>query len=137
MKDLPIVCVGNDYTKRCGANDLTRAGRSLLRRAKVSEKLYYQAYRKSLAESKENTDHAGIVRKKDPTAYLFRRNGGSHLVAVNLPNDRIEYIMGHKIESSGMLRNDFVNPDILTEIKNKMEYRPYFGSLTMKNEIKP
>ena len=66
--------------------------------------------------------------RKDPTAYLFRRNFGTHLHILGLSEPEIEYVIGHDIDDPYETRNEFVNEEKLFAIKQKMERRPLVNS---------
>ena len=65
---------------------------------------------------------------KDPTAYLFRRNFGTHLHILGLSEPGIEYVIGHDIDDPYETRNEFVNEEKLFAIKQKMDRRPLVNS---------
>ena len=67
--------------------------------------------------------------EKDPSAYLFRRNFGTHLFILGLSETEIQYVVGHDIEGLYETRNEFVNEERLLEIKQKMEQRPIFNAI--------
>lgn len=67
--------------------------------------------------------------EKDPSAYLFRRNFGTHLFILGLSEAEIQYVVGHDIEDLYETRNEFVNEERLLEIKQKMELRPIFNAI--------
>ena len=66
--------------------------------------------------------------RKDPTAYLFRRNFGTHLHILGLSEPEIEYVIGHDIDDPYETRNEFVNEEKLFSIKQKMDRRPLVNS---------
>ena len=66
--------------------------------------------------------------RKDPTAYLFRRNFGTHLHILGLSEPEIEYVIGHDIDDPYETRNEFVNEEKLFAIKQKMDCRPLVNS---------
>lgn len=123
VDQLPISCVGFDFTRRCSAAQLTSAGRELFRRAGLREQqlTYIDAELQRAVNEKQF--------EKDPSAYLFRRNFGTHLFILGLSEAEIQYVVGHDIEDLYETRNEFVNEERLLEIKQKMEQRPIFNSI--------
>ena len=121
VDDLPIVCQGENYTKRCSSRHLTAAGRQLLREIQVNEDEV--AYIDRELQNPNHEIEMGIV-EKDPTAYLLRRNLGTHLYILGLSESEIQYFMGHEIEDPYVNRNDFTNEERLYLIKRKMDNRP-------------
>lgn len=78
-------------------------------------------------------------REKDPTAYLFRRNNGTHLALIGLNKTEIEAYMGHAIIDEEVQKNDMENEDLLYKIKKKLNRRPFLsntdvGILTIEPE---
>lgn len=124
IDQLPVACVNDDYTRRCSASQLTSAGRTLFRKINLAEKelAYIDA-----ALSDPSLREA-LRLEKDPSAYLFRRNFGTHLYLLGLTEPEIQYVIGHDIENAYETRNEFVNEDRLWAIKCKMERRPILNS---------
>lgn len=120
VNSLTIACRGNDFKKNCTTPDLSRAGKSLLNKAKVEEDIL------KFIDDALYKD-ADIV-EKEATAYLFRRNFATMLQILGLTQNEIEYIMGHKIESNLEKRNYYSNYDKLFPIKLKMDNRPLFST---------
>ena len=129
IDQLPIACVQNNFTVRCSAAQLTAAGRELFRKIGMRE---YQ-----LAYTEGELNHASDENplEKDPTAYLFRRNFGTHLHILGLTESEIEYVVGHDIEDLYETRNEFVNEEKLLEIKKKMDQRPILNTSFSKIDI--
>lgn len=117
-----IACRGESHDIPCLSRDLTAAGRSILRKTKISEMVL--AYIDREMQDAETLKRMGL-REKDPTTYLLRRNLGTHLYVLGLSESEIQYIMGHTIEND-YARNDFENEDLLYDIWLKMRNRPLF-----------
>jgi len=79
-------------------------------------------------ESVSQKDSLPFEDRKDPTAYLFRRNFGTHLHILGLSEPEIEYVIGHDIDDPYETRNEFVNEEKLFAIKQKMDCRPLVNS---------
>lgn len=123
--DLPISCKGNNYTKRCRSDDLTRAGRILFRDVLKMREIDVALIDKERIQI-ENYD----VVEKDVTTYAFRRNYATRCHN-KLKRVEIEYLMGHKITDIRYHRYDFVDEDYLHAMYNKLQSNPinsyYFG----------
>lgn len=117
---LPIVCLDDQYTRRCASKELTAAGTAILREVKIEQEMLalidFDIRRPGRTEE-------GIV-EKDPTAYACRRNLGTQLFILGLDEAEIQYIMGHEIEDDNDERNFYRNEEKLYEIALKMEKRP-------------
>lgn len=119
VDDLPVVCVGNDYFKRCSSDKLTSAGKELFRKIKMdSDQLAFIDL--ELSEDSVSKE----LKERDPSAYLLRRNFGTHLSILGLTEPEIEYLMGHDIQDLYETRNEFVNDSRLLEMKEKLDRRP-------------
>jgi len=117
---LPIACAKDDLKKRCDPALLTRAGSMLLRRAQVEEEMLAMIDREVRAQHRTKEG----VLEKDPTAYLLRRNLGTHLYLLGLEGPEIEYIIGHEIEDPQDERSFYRNEEKLYPIAQKMARRP-------------
>lgn len=124
VDDLPIACQGADYTEHCSSRHLTTAGRLLLRAIQVNE--HEVSYIDRDLQNEERMIEMGVT-EKDPTAYLLRRNLGTHLYILGLTESEIQYFMGHDIEDSNVIRNDFTNEERLYLILQKLSNRPLFN----------
>ena len=131
VDDLPIACVGKDFFTRCSANQLTAAGREMFRQIKLNEKqlAYIDAELSKNAVAEE-------MKERDPTAYLLRRNFGTHLHILGLTEAEIEYVIGHDIEDAYETRNEFVNEEKLYEIRQKLNKRPILNTDYQSDEVR-
>lgn len=125
---LPIACIGTSYTTACHARALTQSAKQLLKDINVNQKI--------LSLIDREFRHKGYaedgIKEKEPTAYLFRRNLGTHLYLLGLTDSEIQYIMGHDIEDDNEERNFFRNEEKLYPIALKMEKRPIVNETNTK-----
>lgn len=122
---LHIACVGQDYTKGCSARHLTLKGTALLKCVQVDEEMVsFIDY-----DIKKQRRTAEGILEKDPTAYLLRRNLGTHLYLLGLDDSEIQYIMGHEIEDESEERNYYRNEEKLYPIALKMARRPLVNNI--------
>ena len=128
INSLTIACRGNDFKTICTTSDLSRAGKELLERAKVEEDVL-----KFIDDFLYKDDD---IVEKEATAYLFRRNFATMLQILDLTQNEIEYIMGHKIESNIESRNYYSNYNKLYPIKQKMDNRPLFSTRYSSDIVK-
>ena len=139
---LPIVWNGENFKQHCTSAALSAAGRLLLSEIKFEQDRLL-ALKQNLEEDFEEIEEANEdeqISLKDPTAYLLRRNFGTHLSILGFSDESIEYLMGHKIESEGIKRNMFSNEDQLKKIFLKLNMRPLFGSndyMSPKENLSP
>lgn len=120
---LPIACVGEHWEQRCSGSHLTAAARELFQSIKMD------AAQLVFVDSAIRNDEEFPFEEKDPTAYLFRRNFGTHLHILGLTEAEIAYVIGHDIEDPYETRNEFVNEEKLYRIKLKMDQRPLVNEL--------
>ena len=120
IDSLPIAGVGELYATRCSASDLTKAGAKLLKDIKLKQEMLALIDRDI---RRPGRTEEGIT-EKDPTAYLFRRNLGTHLYLLGLEDSEIQYILAHEIEDENDERSFFRNEEKLYPIAKKMAMRP-------------
>lgn len=121
---LPIACKGHDYLRRCSARDLTTYARFFFRSLNFSEKILIQIEKDLTSDLS-----ASMLKEKEPTAYLFRRNFATHLLILGLSEAEIQYIIGHDVEDLYETRNEFVNEERRFSIRQKMMQRPILNDL--------
>lgn len=130
IDDLPIACLEHDYKVRCSASKLTAAGREMFRRISLDQ--HQLAYIDADLSQEDTSDE---IAEKDPTAYLLRRNFGTHLHILGLTEPEIEYVMGHDIRDAYEARNEFVNEEKQYEIKLKLDQRPLLNDEKKASEM--
>lgn len=133
IDELPIACVGDNFSLRCSAHQLTAAGREMFRRIKMSSNQL--AYIDAELFDQETVSE---LKERDPTAYLLRRNFGTHLSILGLSEPEIEYLIGHDIQDDYETRNEYVNEERLWLIKEKLDKRPilnHIDRLSQRQEI--
>ena len=124
---IPLVCRGRDYLVRCSSRDLSRAGRALFAQIGISKRQL--GVLTGILYSDEVTDLC--IEERDPTTYLYRRALGTHLYALGFTQSEIQYYIGHEIESPDLLRSDFINQDILLQMKRKLDRHPAYAWLNI------
>lgn len=115
---LPIVCKGQQYGVRCGADDLTRRAKTLLKEIHLDEDILEEA--NELLEQR----FANAYEERDVTAYLFRRNFATHMEIIGLDTDTIHYLMGHVFDDEEITKARYTNGDTLRQIGEQMRQRP-------------
>ena len=140
LDTLPIVWKKSNFKQHCTSDLLTTAGRALLfdidfeqdrilaLRNAATEKVEEEAEEAEEIAEMDDAIEDESVSLKDPTAYLLRRNFGTHLAILGFSDEKIAYLMGHKLEAEGLTRNMFSNEDRLEEIFYSLNKRPLFGS---------
>lgn len=127
----PIVCPDDQWDQRCSARQLTAAARKLF------QSINMNAAQVSIIDDDlhSNRDSAFSIEEQEPTAYLFRRNFGTHMHILGLTEAEIQYVIGHDIEDPYETRNEFVNEEKLYQIYLKMVQRPLLNNV--KEELSP
>ena len=122
VDDLPIVCQGENYEVRCSADDITDVAKKVFQTIGIKSKqlAYIDA---ALRDSKLRE----VIREKDPTAYLLRRNYATYLYILQFDISEIQYLMGHDIENEYETRNDYNDPDRIYRMHEKIKKRPLFS----------
>ena len=127
---MPIVGLGPDFDERCSAPILTSAGTTLLKEIKFEQEQLALIDRDIRMPGRTEEG----IAEKDPTAYLFRRNLGTHLYLLGLEESEIQYIIGHEIEDASDERSFFRNEEKLYPIAQKMSLRPVVNTITSMPE---
>ena len=119
---LPIACDNSGFIARCVPDHLSDAGKNLFREIGLEGDIL--AY---IDEEIEEGEDPILVREKDPTAYLFRRNFATQLHILRMSESEIEYLIGHDIENAYETRNEYVNSERLLKMKEKLDFRAVFN----------
>ncbi|MBQ7505438.1 MAG: site-specific integrase [Ruminococcus sp.] len=134
VNKLTIACVKDDFHKPCNTNDLTQAGKVVLKYANVDSRVVaFIEINHSKLTKKHNEVFKQKLIEKEPTAYLFRRHFGTILEILGLSLNEIQYLMGHSISSVELNRYNFTNPDLLYKMKKKLDERTLFSSTHPQN----
>lgn len=117
ISELPIACREKRYGVRCGADDLTRRAKAMLKEIHLDEDI--------LEEANELLDQrfANAYGERDVTAYLFRRNFATHMSILGLDEDTIHYLMGHVFSDEEVTKARYTNGDTLRRIGEQMRKR--------------
>lgn len=135
VDDLPIVCYGRDYLRRCKSEDLTRAGKKLFREIGIGERNLQRldAFVHS-DEFQEMDFFEEELKEKVATTYLFRRNFVTYMELLDFTPAELEYYIGHMVEDDFKVRNSFVNEDKQVEMAEKLDRHP-INWLAMEKEF--
>ena len=121
VEKLPVVCDGHNYTKRANSNKLTLSCRHLFAEIGINKSTLAFLHQVLLGqEFKDNR-----IDEKEPTAYLNRRNCGTHLYRLGLSEAEIQYWLGHNIEDPSLSRSDFSDPGLIHDLALKLQKHPF------------
>jgi len=130
VDQLPVVCTGQDYTKRASTRNLTAAGRKLFNDIGIEKSELALLYQMIFShESKE-----AQLDEKEPSTYLFRRNSATHLYQLGFTSDEIQYWLGHDIEDPHISRNAFADEDTLYRLSQMFQYHPLYAMFNTTTE---
>ncbi len=76
-----------------------------------------------------------ILKEKDATAYLLRRNYATHLQILGFTTAEMQYLIGHDVEDAYESRNEFVNEERLYAMYQKLLHRPLVNDISVNEEI--
>ena len=118
--DLPIACRGSCYTKRCSADNLSKAGTELFQ-----HKLKFSENRMAgLNQIVLHTDEI-YTDDKSATSYTCRRDYATELdnafICDRLHSVFLQYSMGHEIRDKRYRRNDLTDEFYLHAMKRLLE----------------
>ena len=132
-KKLPIACKGKNYTNRCDTPTLSRAGREMFHaigmRKEFITSISLSIEQDHRAAKEMSIEEEFSLVEREPTAYAMRRNTATHLHYVGLDENQTSYIMGHKIYDGMIMQKEYSSPDLLYEIKKKMDLRPILNAI--------
>lgn len=115
-----LVCEGEEteeLQRQCDRRKFRVCCQDLLREISVEEAVVTNLY--SLIEAKK-------VAEASVTSYLLRRNFATALAGVcGMEDDELKYEMGHSLHDQEEHRYDFLNPDTMHHLWEKLERRKY------------
>ena len=126
IDDLPVACKGDDYERRCSADDLTEAAKKVFAQLRVpSEQLMMALDEVQYAKYMDPLHlFSGDLVEKEPTAYYLRRLYGTALACAGLTEQDVAFQIGHDLGTVPEYRNELLNTSKLLEIKQKLDRRP-------------
>ena len=134
VEELPICNIGfieddsDEYITRCKADHVTTAAHDVFENANiVSEQVAYLDM--ELSDGKT----ASILKEKEPTAYLLRRNYATQMCILGLTNAEMQYLLGHNVEDAYESRNDFVNSERIYSMYLKLQKRRFLNNMVDNN----
>ena len=100
---------------------------SILRAIKVDEQVVINLSKEIRAKT---------AAENNVTTYLLRRNFATALSGVcGMEDDELKYLMGHAIGAADEKRHDFVNPDALFQLWEKLNLRCYLSPFEWEHKI--
>ena len=118
----PIVCLDNTrqgLQTQCNRRRFRVFSQGLLRSIRVDEHVVINLTREIKGQR---------VSESNVTTYILRRNFATALSGVcGMDDDELKYLMGHAIGTSYEKRHDFVNPDTLFQLWDKLNLRSYLS----------
>lgn len=124
IDELPICCNGcidietDRYTERCKADQVSIAAHDIFKRAGITSK---QLAFLDAELSEGNT--SSLLKEKEPTAYLLRRNYATQMCILGLTNSEMQYLIGHDVEDAYESRNEFVDSERIYAMYLKLQQR--------------
>ena len=121
INDYPVACVGNDYSKRCTPDQIARAAKVLFAEIGIKPRvLSYMDY--EIIKGEDSV----VVKEKDPTSYLMRRNFATQMLIIGMNEAEIQYLLGHDITDSYETRNEMLSFESLRHMGDKLKERAVF-----------
>lgn len=134
VEELPICNAGfldydrDVYLTRCKADHVTMAAHVVFESAGIfSEQIAYLDL--ELSDGKT----ASILKEKEPTAYLLRRNYATQMCILGLTNAEMQYLLGHNVEDAYESRNDFVDNERIYSMYLKLQKRSILNNMVDNN----
>ena len=121
VDELTIACVNNHFYENCIPDKITKAAKQAFREVGIKpEILSYLDYEIAMGEI------PAIMREKNPTAYMLRRNFATQLSIVGMNDSEIQYLLGHDVTDIYETRNEFNNQDSLWHMYELMNERAIY-----------
>ena len=108
----------DSYLIRCKADDVTLAAHTAFDDAGITSE-QVAVLDAELSEGKT----ALVLREKNPTAYLLRRNFATQMCILGLDNAEMQYLLGHCVEDAYESRNEFVDSERIYSMYRKLQNR--------------
>ena len=131
IDELPICNSGelnnNNFFIRCKADEITAAACKVFETVDISSRQIAYLDRE-LSES----NVADMLKEKEPTAYLLRRNFATQMQILGLKISEIQYLIGHDVEDAYESRNAFVDGDRIYSMYTKLKQREVLNYIASK-----
>ena len=108
----------DSFIKRCKASQVTSEAHIVFEAAGITAK---QVAYLAVELSEDNT--AALLKEKEPTAYLLRRNYATQMNILGLSNAEMQYLIGHDVEDAYESRNEFVDEERIYAMSRKLKQR--------------
>ena len=134
VDDLPICCDGSieegadGFLKRCSAREVTSAAVDVFTAVGITPRLL--AY---LDQELSEGNTAKLLKEKEPTAYLLRRNYATQMSVLGLTVPEMQYLIGHDVEDAYESRNEYVDNDRIYEMAKKLRKRSLLNNYSNNN----
>lgn len=138
IDELPICNDGyldydsDSFLTRCKSDHVTEAAHVAFENAGIT------SAQVAYLDAELLTDQtASILKEKEPTAYLLRRNFATQMCILELSNAEMQYLMGHCVEDAYESRNEFVDSERIYSMYLKLRNRTLLNnSTTTTNTMK-
>lgn len=121
LSNRPIVChdEGSGLSTVCNPTLFANYCKNRLREVSVKEDVMLAMAKEASAEGRGEAA---------ATSYLLRRNFATALLSIcSMEDDEIKFLMGHAIYTLDESRRDYLNPDVIYRIWQKLNRRRYFS----------
>lgn len=126
----PVACVGKDYKRHCTPDQIAQSSKVVFEeiglKPRVLSFLDYEILR---------GENPIVVREKDPTSYLMRRNFATQMVILGMTEAEIQFLLGHDITDAYETRNEMVNFSALKKMGEKMKLRAVFKKQRLQVDL--
>lgn len=114
----------NSFFVRCKARHINNAAKE------VFKKMGITSNQLAVLDRVINEKNLRVmVKEKNATAYVFRRNFATHLQIIpGLTMEDRQYLMGHELEDTLSIRNDFLDEDRIKRLHDLLVVRPLINN---------
>ena len=134
INELPVCCDGvvcpdiQCISTRCKSNQVTAMAQDVFEKAGINSN---QIALLDIELDQGNTK--AILKEKEPTAYLLRRNFATQMCILGLSTAEMQYLIGHDVEDAYESRNEFVDSERIYAMHLKLKERAILNETTEKD----
>jgi len=119
----------NNLSERCKSDTVSIAAHEVFENAGItSRQLAY------LDVELSEGNVASVLKEKEPTAYLLRRNFATQMKILGLTNSEMQYLIGHDVEDAYESRGEFVDSERIFCMYHKLQQRELLNNRTDYNK---
>ena len=131
INELPVCCDGEVcpdiqcISTRCKSDHVTAMAQVVFEKAGI-----FSNQIALLDIELEQGNTKTILKEKEPTAYLLRRNFATQMCILGLTTAEMQYLIGHEVEDAYESRNEFVDSERIYAMHLKLKERAVLNDIS-------